>query len=304
MLGSVRKQELRGQLFATLAATGAAWTWSILCLLPEWLSPSSGPVGFGILGIGAGLFLLTSLLVNAWLLPACLVLDWVIARRGVVQAGPMMGFTLSAIAVTSVPFLAAMPGQRLFGDAWLRLGSSAMLAAVYLATWLVIRWWLRIQVPGNGPTPKTSPSRAVEAQIVAISSETLAIAAVSLWVLCLASIAALFTAFGGDYTYRLQSVACSLQSGTQACLVEEITPGGVLGNMYLTVYLLPPTESWAPDHRGLLVWTSRHTDVSSVEWIEDKQLRVHVGVGNDYHPRYRSFSRRGFQVSTVADSLY
>ncbi len=304
------ERELPRRFVAAAVALAVAYSWVVFTTVPDWLSPSSAPFTLGSMFQGAVVLLvLTSPLITAWLLPACLVMDWVMSRRRVRHWAAVALFTVVAFGVISAPLLAAMTNEQPFSYTWVSLGSLTVQCALYLATWMAIARGGRSKVGIKGSQASDSEAKpTIDEQVTRITAETFALAGVGLWALMLTGIATLLMTFGGDGEYRLQSIERSRQAGTQACRVDYLSPGGALGDVYQQVYIVEATEAWTPTRRGLLVWHGEDVDVSRVEWSGEDHLGIHIKNNNDksdrWHARshFTAFPRRGFRISTVADS--
>jgi hypothetical protein len=295
--GLMRNRLVRGVL-ATLAASIAAFLAVLAQLLPHWLAPSSPPVRtWSLLSSFPLLFLLTSIALGIWLVPACLVLQWIMARRG--HQGTRKSITIGLAASLFVW------GALGFYWAWGRLAGVGAVSSIFLVVWLECFEILAKKSLAEA-TPITHPQPPARIQAVRALIEAPPLGASLLWVSIIGLVAGGFFGDGGDY--RPAFTVDSPQRTTRAHVVEYLRPGGgCRSGVDQEIYLLPSSETWSPVHRGLLIWKGNNlwrgsnSHSLAVAWETERLLTVRApydttGSGID---RREAFVRNGFTARTV-----
>jgi hypothetical protein len=300
----LRNPILRGA-FATLAAATVVWAVLVVMSVPDMLSPSEPPLRLGNFAFG---LVVIAVLYALWLLPGCVVVRWITAARGVrgVRSATLIGSLAAAVAFGTIYFF---PSLFEWPPTWpqvLQKLPVALKGAAFVLVWFLVFEQLRPRAeaaPGGESTvgPKALPWR----RAARTTFETLAIAAVVAYAGILGGIsggAADF--FGGEDTYSLVSAVRSPLGTSKAYVVTVFGPGGVLGDHWERVFVLPATEVWSAKHRGLLVWQAEDLEVVDANWESERSLRILVSA-RDHSKRRKGNSlsqRAGFTVRTVADA--
>jgi hypothetical protein len=290
-----RQRLARDVVRATVAATVTAWIPDQTRALLVWLSPSDPPHTFpAILGLTVMGFLGNSLLLTASLLPICLAIASALTSRSMMQ--PRAAFT-AAIVVA-----AAACGASLVPSALLQREQFSRILARHLPMFsdsvlFSLAWFVVFERCSRQPPSATTLQQGLSRRA------HLALVLTTVWTLGLAFLGGFILDFGGDGEYRLQTTVDSPKGLMRICLVDYLERGGALRSVREEAYLIRSNDSWAPNHRGLLVWRSRHVSVVRAQWTSEREVRLFV---KEQRPgsadaNTKEYARDGFLVTTFTD---
>lgn len=312
LTGLMKKQLFRG-VIATLVACTGAFVADLAQRVPHWLSPSNRPVRFwSLLTNLPSYFLVNSIMISIWLVPVCLVLQQIMARRGYhgTRASIVLGlaasiFAWGALFVFPIGTVLSNPNLSTLDIAWDRLVGTGAACSIFLVAWLVCFDILaKGGVADAAPETRPRPSerwRAVRTLIEGLPAGG-ALVSISIWGL----VAGAFLSDDGHY--RPAFTVDSPQRTTRAHIVEYLRPGGgCRTGVDQEIYLLPSSESWSSAHRGLLIWRGNnlwrgsHSRELDVAWETERLLTVRAPYDTTRSgiDRREAFVRDGFTARTV-----
>ncbi len=250
-----------------------------------------------------------SILFAIWLLPGCILVQWVMARRQVRggKAALRVAILASLLACgTLLPFLLILAAWPPSTADWLRRVPSAIEGISFILVWFTLFDRLSPQATAGIPDPlvEGDPPTASQRSGRQRFAEAIALVAAIAWTAMLGFAGGMVMDFGGDGEYRLESTQDSPGKTMRACTVSFFEPGGVLGGIDAQVDVLPATETWSARHRGLLLWQAHAHGVyiSGVDWESERALRIRTS-DSEYRTAKdaSAFSRQGFTARTVVD---
>lgn len=289
---------------ALLSAVGVAHVVLLLTFASTWRSPSYPPGAFdGSFLVGNLVILvLNGALLSVWLVPGCLA-GWWFMRRSRVRGLPatvIIGLAVTLVACASMYVLVGLFAWPPSTTALESRTPVEIEVALFVVTWFVVLDRL---------TPRPEAAEGTRDQIDSLARRCMRTAGATLGVAAVLGhfalvggiIGGIEETLGGEGTYRPKSTSVSPSGASRAYVVDYCSSGGVLGNCYAQVYLLPTAERWTPKHRGLLVWQARHLDVSEVTWESERSVLVRIDDADlrRYEEYVDPYPRSGFLVRTA-----
>lgn len=254
---------------------------------------------------------LISVTFSIWLVPACLVIRWIMARRKQHGVWKALVFGLAASilvcgALFGLPLtLVQSSPERATLIAWDRLAGAGATCSIFLLVWLAC-FEILAKKAVTETAPEAGHGLSVRARAVRTLIEALPVGASFLWISIVGLVAGAFVSDGG--IYRPAFTVDSPEGGTRAHVVEYLRPGGgCRSGVDQEIYLLPSSETWSPVHRGLLVWKGNNLWRGSrsrslvVEWETERLLSVGAPYDTTQSgiDRREAFARDGFTARTV-----
>lgn len=297
--------DLRRGLLVTFLATQAA-ALSLCTLLMVWATvrpsdPRLGPFGSGLAG-SLILGLVMSVPLALWLLPLCMTVAWVFARRRVQGVVPALVSGCAAAGVCAAGLILPWVALDRLQDysVWLEVGGTVCAACTFLLVWPVANHWLSPRRGSGGEDASAAIRQATSVrQAVGTALETLALIVASAFTLSIGLVLSMVSLLGAGVVYHLESEAKSPHGDFSATVVTAYT-GGSVGRTYHQVFVRPAAETWSEHRPGLLLWEARHSDSLHVAWDSEHALRVFVRMspGHELAQWVDEYERGGFTVKS------